>query len=371
MSTNNINYEEEYQEYETGSLNQPFSSNYSNQNSTKNLDSYSTASAPETNKNQAYQDFKNSASAYWSSFSTKFNDIKKKTKVKGTEFTNYAKVKGSEFAVYANHQGHNLMNQSRNIVNQGRNMVMSKMKKEQPAEQTPQQEKEHYVFGMPLEFVMTYSGHEYGIPQIVYQCINEITYSIDEVGLYRIPGSSHDVEVLKEKFDALEPVDLSNENPNTVATLLKLYLRQLPNKLIDEESNNKINDIIKSTGAENPEDFTAFDEVAAILEEIPPWEYNLIGYICFHLKSVADNQDTNKMSVNNLGLIFCPTLKISPSVFSVLVVHSQNVFRRFLSDEDGNDLEQSRKNSQSSNNNNDENTNANEAENQQNENNES
>jgi len=40
------------------------------------------------------------------------------------------------------------------------------------------------------------------------------------------------------------------------------------------------------------------------------------------------------MTINNLGLIFCPTLKISPAVFSVLVIHSQKVFRRFLSNEE-------------------------------------
>jgi len=72
---------------------------------------------------------------------------------------------------------------------------------------------------------MEYSGHEYGIPLIVYDCINELTDAIDEVGLYRIPGSTHQVEVLRDKYDFLEPVDLKGENPNTVATLLKLFLR--------------------------------------------------------------------------------------------------------------------------------------------------
>jgi len=40
------------------------------------------------------------------------------------------------------------------------------------------------------------------------------------------------------------------------------------------------------------------------------------------------------MTINNLGLIFCPTLKIPPAVFSVLVIHSQEVFRRFLANEE-------------------------------------
>jgi len=259
-------------------------------------------------------------SSAWSAFSSKFQDLKQKTRSKQIELSNYAKTKGSELAVYANQQSRS---------------IMQRMKKEeQPIEKKT---KDRYVFGVPLEYVMQYSGHEYGIPTIVFDCINELTYSIDEVGLYRIPGSTHQVEVLKDKYDFLEPVSLEGENPNTIATLLKLFLRNLPNKLVDEEHNIKLNDIIRKYGVENPEEFTEFDEVASVLEDIPEWDYNLLGYICFHLKSVVDNSDANKMNINNLGLIFCPTLKISPAVFSVLVVHSQNVFRRFLSnDEDYN-----------------------------------
>jgi len=251
--------------------------------------------------NEENQD--NGKGSAWSSFSSRFQDLRQK-----------AMSKGSELAGYANQQSRS---------------IMSRIKKE-PVKQP----KERYVFGVPLEYVMANAGHEYGIPLIVYQCINELTYSVDEVGLYRIPGSNHQVEILRDKFDYLESVDLTGENPNTVATLLKLYLRQLPNKLIDEEHNIKLNDIIRKYNIENPEEFTEYEEVAEVLEDLPGWEYNLIGYICFHLKSVADNAESNKMTINNLGLIFCPTLKISPAVFSVLVIHSQKVFRRFLSNEE-------------------------------------
>jgi len=87
---------------------------------------------------------------------------------------------------------------------------------------------------------MASSGHEYGIPLIVYQCVNEITEAIEEEGLYRIPGSNHQVEVLKDKFDFLEPVDLTGENPNTVATLLKLFLRQCKYNFLIEKKKKKI-----------------------------------------------------------------------------------------------------------------------------------
>jgi len=59
---------------------------------------------------------------------------------------------------------------------------------------------------------------------------------------------------------------------------------KVPNKLIDEEHNIKLNDIIRKCNIENPEEFTEYEEMAEVLEDLPGWEYNLIGYICFHLK---------------------------------------------------------------------------------------
>jgi len=278
-----------------------------------------------SSNNSSQEDIQDAGkSSAWSAFSSKFQDFKQKTKTKHQELSNYARTKGSELAVYANQQSRN---------------IMQKIKKDEPTVQD-REVKERYVFGVPLEYVMEYAGHEYGIPLIVHDCINELTYSIDEVGLYRIPGSSHKVDILKDKYDYLEKVDLQGENPNTVATLLKLYLRNLPTNLIDEDHNIQLNDIIRKYGIENPEDFTGFDEVAAVLEELPEWDYNLLGYICFHLKSVADNAEFNKMTIHNLSLIFSPTLKISPPVFSILVIHSQDVFRRFLSNEEEYDNEE-------------------------------
>jgi len=48
-------------------------------------------------------------SSAWSAFSSKFQDLKQKTRNKQIELSNYARTKGSELAVYANQQSRNIM----------------------------------------------------------------------------------------------------------------------------------------------------------------------------------------------------------------------------------------------------------------------
>ncbi len=48
-------------------------------------------------------------------------------------------------------------------------------------------------------------------------------------GLFRIPGSQVQIEEFKEAFDSGQDVDLSKcKDPNTIAGLLKLFLREQP-----------------------------------------------------------------------------------------------------------------------------------------------
>lgn len=54
----------------------------------------------------------------------------------------------------------------------------------------------------------------------------------DQVGLFRISGSLTEVKALKEQYDSgTPPTELKDVSPHTVASLLKMYLRELPEPL--------------------------------------------------------------------------------------------------------------------------------------------
>ena len=57
--------------------------------------------------------------------------------------------------------------------------------------------------------------------------------NIHSLGIYRVSGVKHKVEKLCQAFEnGAELVDLTDQNPNVVANVLKLYMRQLPEPLL-------------------------------------------------------------------------------------------------------------------------------------------
>uniref|UniRef100_A0A8C7YYN9 Si:ch211-247j9.1 n=1 Tax=Oryzias sinensis TaxID=183150 RepID=A0A8C7YYN9_9TELE len=92
------------------------------------------------------------------------------------------------------------------------------------------------VFGQRLEETVLYE-RRYGVrvvPIVVEQCVNFIRErGLQEVGLFRQPGRNSLVRELQEAFDSGErPSFDSTTDVHSVASLLKLYLRQLPEPLV-------------------------------------------------------------------------------------------------------------------------------------------
>ncbi|KAJ3414922.1 hypothetical protein HDV05_005871 [Chytridiales sp. JEL 0842] len=90
------------------------------------------------------------------------------------------------------------------------------------------------VFGVPLSTALERSrieGLEEDIPAIVYRCIEYIEdRALDEVGIYRLSGSSTAVASLKNAFNVggdHELFESENTNdPNTVCSVLKAFFRE-------------------------------------------------------------------------------------------------------------------------------------------------
>lgn len=62
-----------------------------------------------------------------------------------------------------------------------------------------------------------------------------ISIGLNHKGLFRICGSVTKIKALKEKYDQGEEVDLVNEGDvNSIASLLKLFLNELPVAVIPD-----------------------------------------------------------------------------------------------------------------------------------------
>ncbi|XP_057674983.1 rho GTPase-activating protein 24 isoform X2 [Corythoichthys intestinalis] len=165
------------------------------------------------------------------------------------------------------------------------------------------------IFGQKLEETVRYE-RRYGnkmAPMLVEQCADFIRQrGLCEEGLFRLPGQANLVKELQEAFDCGEkPLFDCNTDVHTVASLLKLYLRELPEPVVPF---HKYDDFLACTKLLGKDDETGMKELKKLVEGLPPVNYNLLKYICRFLDEVQSYSGVNKMSVQNLATVFGPNI---------------------------------------------------------------
>jgi hypothetical protein len=202
------------------------------------------------------------------------------------------------------------------------------------------------IFGVSLAEVVRISNNHLNVnentPRMVKEMIEFLDTQIDEVGLYRLSGLFSRVKSLKEEYKEMFSVKLENENPNTIASLLKEFIRELPEIILTQELKDSFEElfIIKdSTGDQF--DFYCTDDLMAtgnakflndqhiksqfinLIQKLPIENRCLLGLLMNHLRRVALNWQVNKMGFLNLQVVWSPTLRIKGPCLFYLIYHSK------------------------------------------------
>ncbi|XP_053188155.1 rho GTPase-activating protein 22-like [Scomber japonicus] len=165
------------------------------------------------------------------------------------------------------------------------------------------------VFGQRLEETVLYE-RRYGVrlvPLVVEQCVTFIRErGLNEVGLFRQSGQASLVKELQEAFDAGErPSFDSSTDVHTVASLLKLYLRLLPEPLVPYK---RYQDFLICGQKLSSDRSLGLGELRNLLHELPVANFNLLNFICQFLNEVQSYSSSNKMSGQNLATVFGPNI---------------------------------------------------------------
>ncbi|XP_051772556.1 rho GTPase-activating protein 24-like isoform X1 [Ctenopharyngodon idella] len=165
------------------------------------------------------------------------------------------------------------------------------------------------IFGQKLEETVRYE-RRYGnkmAPMLVEQCVDFIRrWGLREEGLFRLPGQANLVKELQDAFDCGEKPSFDcNTDVHTVASLLKLYLRELPEPVIPF---CKYEEFLACTKLLSKDQDEGMKELRRQVEGLPLVNYNLLKYICKFLDEVQSYSGVNKMSVQNLATVFGPNI---------------------------------------------------------------
>ncbi|XP_030058733.1 rho GTPase-activating protein 19 isoform X1 [Microcaecilia unicolor] len=162
------------------------------------------------------------------------------------------------------------------------------------------------IFGAPLT--------EEGIAQ-VYQLVEYLHKNLRTEGLFRVPGNSIRQQILKDVLNSGGDIDLDSGefHPNDVATLLKIFLGELPEPLLTHRhfhAHLKIADLMlfddRGNKTDVPDKERRIEALQLLFLLLPASNRNLLKLLLDLLYQTAKKQDRNKMSAYNLALMFAP-----------------------------------------------------------------
>ncbi|XP_048362956.1 rho GTPase-activating protein 19 [Sphaerodactylus townsendi] len=198
------------------------------------------------------------------------------------------------------------------------------------------------VFGAPLT--------EEGIAQIS-QLIEYLHKNLRVEGLFRVPGNSTRQQILKEALNSGAEIDLDSGefHSNDVATLLKMFLGELPEPLLTHKhfhAHLKISDLMQFDDKGNktsiPDKERQIEALQLLFLILPPPNRSLLKLLLDLLYQTAKKQDKNKMSAHNLALMFAPHILWPRNVttsdlqenitklnngMTFMIKHSQKIFK--------------------------------------------
>ncbi|XP_004691404.1 PREDICTED: rho GTPase-activating protein 25 [Condylura cristata] len=160
------------------------------------------------------------------------------------------------------------------------------------------------VFGQRLDETMAYE-QKFGphlVPILVEKCAEFIlVHGLNEEGIFRLPGQDTLVKQLRDAFDAGERPSFDRDTDvHTVASLFKLYLRDLPEPVVPW---SQYEGFLLCGQLMNADETKAQQELMKQLSSLPRDNYSLLSYICRFLHEIQLNCAVNKMSVDNLATV--------------------------------------------------------------------
>lgn len=166
---------------------------------------------------------------------------------------------------------------------------------------------------------------EYWMPALPYRCIDYLNFKgCEEEGLYRVPGSGREVKYWQRRFDMEGDINLFDEpdlyDINTIGSMFKAWLRELPDELLPKETQARIAE--QCSGATSAPQMLR-DE----LSKLPPYNYYLLFAITCHLNLLHSYVEQNKMDYRNLCICFQPCMKIDAFCFQFLVCDWKNCWQ--------------------------------------------
>ncbi|KAL3201550.1 hypothetical protein MRX96_012584 [Rhipicephalus microplus] len=163
--------------------------------------------------------------------------------------------------------------------------------------------KDEPVFGCTLAHLC--EKDRSSVPRFVQECILEIERrDMTADGLYRASGNLSQVQKVRCHVNQDDYSVLAQEEDIHVLTgALKMFFRHMKEPLFPY---NLFTKFLKAIG--QPTRTTKMAMFRDLLSELPRPNYDTLKYLLRHLLRVTEHSDKNRMHIQNLAIVFGPTL---------------------------------------------------------------
>ncbi|KAL1922396.1 uncharacterized protein VTP21DRAFT_9935 [Calcarisporiella thermophila] len=141
-------------------------------------------------------------------------------------------------------------------------------------------------------------------PYLLRQLVSEVERrGMDAEGIYRKTGATSTARLVQQLLTEGHGLEESDLDIHAVASVLKMYLRGLPQPLLPPELHDKWIDALGLV-----EESKRIDGFKRGLSQLPYPNYVILKYLMLHLDRIQNRSDKNLMPARNLSVVFGPTL---------------------------------------------------------------
>ncbi|XP_051163447.1 rho GTPase-activating protein 32 isoform X2 [Leptopilina boulardi] len=162
------------------------------------------------------------------------------------------------------------------------------------------------VFGCDLGEHLLNSGHD--VPAVLTCCAEFIeTHGLVD-GIYRLSGVTSNIQRLRHAFDedrvpALHSDESIRQDIHSVASLLKMYFRELPNPLCTYQLYSTFVNAVQADS-----DAERLRRMRDTVRKLPPPHYRTLEFLMRHLVRVAAKGSETGMTPRNVAIVWAPNL---------------------------------------------------------------
>ncbi|XP_026056159.1 protein FAM13A [Carassius auratus] len=161
------------------------------------------------------------------------------------------------------------------------------------------------VFGAPLDYLKRRGHMRQGVPVVLFQMVEFLEqYGLHQRKLFRASGSEARCDELKKRLNGGEFECFGSDDVHAVASLLVLFLRELPNGLIPWWSAKWLLSVYTKTRGK----VLDLKRAKRVLESFAPEIFNILCLLIHFLSRVAARSHNNHMTSADLSEIFGPCI---------------------------------------------------------------